>query len=977
MAVQDIPEGTVATGPNGEMAVRRGGVWVREGSSPAAQAPRQGYTLQPMQTPTDRRAEEDRAYRRERDRISDERSAATTQLAREASDRAKEAAERARRAEERSERGGTPELRGRLAFGLGPSILAQDSLARQEQGVNPLNRDWGASLVDMVPDWGLLNTAARVWGGQDFQDYNQSIKTVEASLLPIFSGMAVTPQEAQRFIRANQPQLGDSPQTLERKAQNRQTVLNEAAFLTGREMPYPNVGRYGDMGFRDQQNEDQPEAASLAPLEASPGGGSGPGGTPDRPIEIGGMSATDLLALPPGAYLRYPDGQVKRLSLTERPEMGANGREVSPGVYERETPQEVAAARQEDGSALRQVDAGVRGVADFMTIGLADEIAAGANTVLPLDRGSRSGFTDGFGEAYRNNLAVQRGVDRADEETAGAARLTGQVVGGLAFAPRAIAQGGARIAAATGKQAVRAATRRAAVRGAGEGAALGAGYGFGSAEGSAVERAPNALTGAVIGAPAGLIAPYAANAVGRAVITPLADAAGGLARFAGRQAGRAGNALGVPGAERLVEASAPNALRSGLNRLADRSPQNVNALNANAARYSAETIEPTAADVVDDGARGLMRALGTRQTPARQAAREFTANRAEGLQDRISTQARRTISDDPRMPSEIRDQAGQRAREQAAPLYEQAYAQPVEMTEELSGLLQTPAGQAAMDRARRIAANERREINLEQPDMQTLDYVKRGLDDVLEGYRDRTTGRMALDTEGRAVQDVLSNFRGELDRINPSYAAARATYADSAKLQGAVDLGEQFMRMEADQFAAAIARLSPEEQEVARAAARRAVERAAGTQGQAPGVAQRLSGGREQGMRSEALLGDAEPMQRAMGTELEALRNAQAINPAQGSPTSMNLQDAGNAAGIMSAVANPGRAAASAIINRVRSRGFNDQEAEAVVQAAIDPNRTQEVIDILSQRMSRREARNLSRVIRRQVTIGLQSDQPQ
>lgn len=864
------------------------------------------------------------------------------------------------------------EQRGRYQIGADSlAASARAAAAEEAKGGNPLNRDWGAVVlnnVDIDPREGAslrpFAPLARVIGGQDFQNYDQALATYEASLLPIQSGANVTESEARRQIRADFPQLGDNEETVRRKAANRLRRIN--AVFTGLGRPVP---------FTEEQIADPTSIApedEMRALQAIPASGEQP---PAAPVDISGMSPADLLKLTSGTSIRLPDGTVTRLTGT--PSIGAEGREVSPGVFARETPEDVADARREDRSAMRQVDAGVRGAADTLTFGLADEIAAGANTVVPLDRGTRSGFTDGFGEAFRHNLEVQRGIDEADNDTAGVARITGQVGGGLAVVPRLAAQGGARIAAATGRQAVRAATRRAVLRGAGEGAAFGGAYGFGSAEGTAVERAPNALVGAAFGAPVGAAAPYVANALGQRVVTPAVDAAGSVARFVGRQAGRAGSALGVPGSEALVRASAPNALRSGLNRLADRAPQSVNALNTNAGRFAAETIEPTAADVVDDGARGLMRALSTRQTPARQAAREFAADRAEGLQDRIATQARRTISDDPRTPMEIREQAVQEGRRRAAPLYEQAYAQPIEVTDEIRALLQTPAGKSAMQRAQRIAANERRQINLDQPDLQTLDYVKRGLDDVLETYRDRTTGRLSLDTEGRAVQDVLASFRNELDRINPTYGQARATYADSARLQNAADLGEQFMRMEADQFAAAVARLSPEEQQIARAAARRAVERTAGTQGQAPGVAQRLAGGREQAMRSQALLDDAEPMQRAMRTELEALRNAQAVSPAQGSPTSANLQDAGTAAGIFDAISNPVRAAGVALINRIRSRGFNDQEAEAVVMASIDPKRTQEVIDILSQRMSRREARGLARVLRRQVTIGLQSGQQQ
>lgn len=67
-----------------------------------------------------------------------------------------------------------------------------------------------------------------------------------------------------------------------------------------------------------------------------------------------------------------------------------------------------------------------------------------------------------------------------------------------------------------------------------------------------------------------------------------------------------------------------------------------------------------------------------------------------------------------------------------------------------------------------------------QPSWQTLDYVKRGLDDVLEGCRDKTTGKLALDTESKAVNDTLRGLLSRLDTSNPDYAAARAACAGPA-----------------------------------------------------------------------------------------------------------------------------------------------------------------------------------------------------
>jgi len=120
----------------------------------------------------------------------------------------------------------------------------------------------------------------------------------------------------------------------------------------------------------------------------------------------------------------------------------------------------------------------------------------------------------------------------------------------------------------------------------------------------------------------------------------------------------------------------------------------------------------------------------------------------------------------------------------------------------------------ALSNARRIALEEGRDpttlgfdlddagevVLTSVPSWQTLDYVKRGLDDVIEGYRDKTTGRLALDTEGRAVNDTLREFMRIVDAANPDYAAARAAYAGPAAEREALRRGQDALRMSPNQL---------------------------------------------------------------------------------------------------------------------------------------------------------------------------------
>lgn len=64
------------------------------------------------------------------------------------------------------------------------------------------------------------------------------------------------------------------------------------------------------------------------------------------------------------------------------------------------------------------------------------------------------------------------------------------------------------------------------------------------------------------------------------------------------------------------------------------------------------------------------------------------------------------------------------------------------------------------------------------PNTRLLDAAKLGLDDILEGYRDKTTGKLVLDKKGQQIEGVRKAFLDEVDRLNPDYATARAGAAD-------------------------------------------------------------------------------------------------------------------------------------------------------------------------------------------------------
>lgn len=81
-----------------------------------------------------------------------------------------------------------------------------------------------------------------------------------------------------------------------------------------------------------------------------------------------------------------------------------------------------------------------------------------------------------------------------------------------------------------------------------------------------------------------------------------------------------------------------------------------------------------------------------------------------------------------------------------------------------------------------------------QPTAETWDFVKRGLDDELETYRNKTTGELVLNDEGRAVQKTLKELRGELVNLNPVYGEALNAYSGPAAMKDALEAGKGAFR---------------------------------------------------------------------------------------------------------------------------------------------------------------------------------------
>ncbi|WP_267550457.1 hypothetical protein [Rhizobium rhizogenes] len=197
-------------------------------------------------------------------------------------------------------------------------------------------------------------------------------------------------------------------------------------------------------------------------------------------------------------------------------------------------------------SLAGRVDAFGRGVADTMSLGLADELAAqmrsGPLSVQrPPDEYYNSGIyagaynplgaiartlnapfaSDTKNADYDKALAEERATNASDEQNRGGYRIAGQITGGVA--------GGAGLAKSGASLTANAINRganlgRVAAAGAGEGALLGGAQGFGSGEGGFLNRLQGAGTGILTGGALGAAAPYVAAGAGsflRSLLAPI------------------------------------------------------------------------------------------------------------------------------------------------------------------------------------------------------------------------------------------------------------------------------------------------------------------------------------------------------------------------------------------------------------------------------------------------------------------------
>lgn len=422
--------------------------------------------------------------------------------------------------------------------------------------------------------------------------------------------------------------------------------------------------------------------------------------------------------------------------------------------------------------------------------------------------------------------------------------------------------------------------------GAVNGAITNAGYGAlsGAMNDTGDGRAANALNGGTVGGTLGALSPVAAQRLGalgsaaRRNIPGVDAAATFLGGIPGRLAGRgAPNPDGAAHAqaERILGDMLPDSgINTGMGTTGlPATPPNITVEVASRANLGVPAMP---ADVSEKARRITGWALNG-QGPMAQRARAVLSQRQAQSAQRI----RGHLADElgpPVDPIQEAQAITQRARTAADQDYRQAYAQgsPMLITDELAGIMRRPAFQDALPQAYRNIRN--RGGNPEDlgfvvgrdgsvsigktPSFEAFDQVVRTMNGQLK--RNPMTGRLELDNETGAINDVMGSLDSHLRQQNPAFDAAKSNFADEMAIRDAMQRGQDVTRLSGPEIESQLRTMPQHAQESWMAGARTAVADDAINAGLKPNanVAQRVRQGLGlSGAGSHAALGDQAKLQ--------------------------------------------------------------------------------------------------------------------
>lgn len=265
-------------------------------------------------------------------------------------------------------------------------------------------------------------------------------------------------------------------------------------------------------------------------------------------------------------------------------------------------------------------------------------------------------------------------------------------------------------------------------------------------------------------------------------------------------------------------------------------------------------------DVAGENVKGLAGNIARQPGPAKNAIKTMMEDRDKGAGDRVREDINQGLARGSTFEAE--DELNKARARVSAPLYD-AYRDALPMNPEemapdgkIGKLLNRPSVRVGVANAMKIAKEKGVDpttwgvtfndagdpVFAKTPTWETLDFIKAGIDDVVEKYRDPTSGKLVLDRYGRAANDTRSEFLGAVDKLNPNYKPARDAWAGPSQSKDAIEWGKDFMGLEPEEIADRFKRFSPNEKEFARLGAAQTLRKMVSKTGKAGDETRRLIG---------------------------------------------------------------------------------------------------------------------------------------
>ena len=356
----------------------------------------------------------------------------------------------------------------------------------------------------------------------------------------------------------------------------------------------------------------------------------------------------------------------------------------------------------------------------------------------------------------------------------------------------------------------------------------------------------------------------------------------------------------------IFGAASPTVMRAGssaYNWLKDRLSNSVQYLNTRAARKVNEALTRSGLTPAEAGARvEADRAIGvpstlTNVSKPTVSLGEVVAAKGEGAADVMETGLERNrVGQRERVMGQTRQGTGtqgdfyaqeqdmvQNMRNKASTLYDDAYSFGTVNDPTINRVLQNPRFRTFFDEAKKIADNERLAAELrgedpskyvlddlfvtdsagniviaKQPDVRTLDYIKRGMDAVIDkGYK----GGGMSSAEANSLKELKRSMVSALDKATEvngvsAYKIARQQYAGDAEVLDALRSGmDDFRALDSEQIVGMMKGFSVAEQEAFRTGAVRNIYSIIMNPTSNINAAQRLIGSPEMQMKLLPLFG--------------------------------------------------------------------------------------------------------------------------